>query len=239
MPWQEREQIILVKTELEGLLYLYGDTLAQQYGQERLEGKTYPVITFPSNVIRELSYPHGNDPYVHLFGSVHVPLTAPPKRITAQILQTAYFDQLPITVADITERSLMVINHDTRRGYKLFFQDNRISDIQPYPERAMELLPGELRAVLPPIRTTDGKGWEAVAPVKFFTPDSNWTWYPSEFDGADLFFGLVIGFEAELGYFSLAELEGLHGPLNLPLERDRYFKPMTLQRLYDNHNYQL
>jgi hypothetical protein len=35
--------------------------------------------------------------------------------------------------------------------------------------------------------------------VKYFTPDSNWTWYASEFDGEDTFFGPVAGFEVELG----------------------------------------
>jgi len=37
------------------------------------------------------------------------------------------------------------------------------------------------------------KGLEALAQVKFFTPDSNWIWYASEFDGEDIFFGLVSG----------------------------------------------
>ena len=35
-----------------------------------------------------------------------------------------------------------------------------------------------------------------MAQVKFFTPDSNLTWYASEFDGEDIFFGLVSGFDA-------------------------------------------
>jgi hypothetical protein len=34
------------------------------------------------------------------------------------------------------------------------------------------------------------------------TADSSWTWYSTEFDGEDLFFGLVVGFETELGYFN-------------------------------------
>ena len=40
---------------------------------------------------------------------------------------------------------------------------------------------------------------EAIAHVKFFTPDSNWTWYATEFDGEDTFFGLVQGFETPFG----------------------------------------
>ena len=52
----------------------------------------------------------------------------------------------------------------------------------------------------------------AQALVKFFTPDSSWTWYASEFNGDDIFFGFVIGFEPEFGYFSLSELESVVAP---------------------------
>jgi len=37
--------------------------------------------------------------------------------------------------------------------------------------------------------------------VKFFSPWMNWTWYAVEFDGKDIFFGLVEGFATEWGYF--------------------------------------
>ena len=77
------------------------------------------------------------------------------------------------------------------------------------------------------------KGLDALAVVKFFTPDANWTWYASEFDGVDEFFGVVDGFEVELGSFSLTELKEMRGALNLPVERDRYFKPITLRALLD------
>jgi hypothetical protein len=76
---------------------------------------------------------------------------------------------------------------------------------------------------------------EAVAPLKFFSPDGNWTWYPTEFDGEDVFFGLVSGFAVELGYFTLSELEGVRGLFGLPIERDLYFKPTTLQTLQALH----
>ena len=67
--------------------------------------------------------------------------------------------------------------------------------------------------------------------MKFFTPDSGWTWYAVEFDGQDTFFGLVDGMEKELGYFSLKELSSVRGPMGLPIERDRYFTPMLLTEL--------
>jgi len=57
----------------------------------------------------------------------------------------------------------------------------------------MKLLTKEILEKLPKLYTQEEKGLEAIAIVKFFTPDSNWTWYATEFDGDDLFFGLVEG----------------------------------------------
>jgi len=99
--------------------------------------------------------------------------------------------------------------------------------------RGHKLLPKAARCTLPPIYSQEEKGLEALARVKFFTPDSSWTWYASEFDGEDTFFGLVSGFEVELGYFSFSELEQIRGPLGLPIERDRSFRPTSLRELQE------
>ncbi|MCL4266672.1 MAG: DUF2958 domain-containing protein [Anaerolineae bacterium] len=99
----------------------------------------------------------------------------------------------------------------------------------------MELLPKEIREMMPKLYANEELGLQAQALVKFFTPDSNWAWYASEFDGEDLFFGLVIGFEPELGYFSLAELESVKGSLGLPIERDLHYKPQTLEVLRNHY----
>jgi hypothetical protein len=45
-----------------------------------------------------------------------------------------------------------------------------------------------------------------------------------EFDGVENMVGLVVGFEVELGDWSLAELEAACGPWSLPNERDLWFK---------------
>lgn len=84
----------------------------------------------------------------------------------------------------------------------------------------MKLLTKQIRKKLPPLYSQYSKGGKAVAYVKFFTPDSSWTWYATEFDGKDTFFGLVDGIVKELGYFSLSELEKAKGPMGLPIERD-------------------
>jgi len=94
----------------------------------------------------------------------------------------------------------------------------------------MKLVTAELRRRLPSLY---GSEWESNPTVqaKFFTPWSNWTWYAIEFDGEDIFFGLVDGHEAELGYFSLAELESIRGPGGLTIERDLHFDPIGLKEL--------
>jgi Protein of unknown function (DUF2958) len=89
----------------------------------------------------------------------------------------------------------------------------------------------ELRRTLPPLYAQDKLGGDAVVYVKYFTPDSDWTFYASEFDGKDTFFGLVDGFEKELGYFSLSELQSVRGPMGLPIERDLYWEPKKLKEI--------
>jgi hypothetical protein len=91
----------------------------------------------------------------------------------------------------------------------------------------VKLLTKELIRKLPKLYEQEEKGFEAIAYVKFFALFSDWTWYATEFDGEDIFFGLVQGFEEELGYFSLSELESL----GWRIERDCYFTPTPLYYL--------
>jgi len=102
--------------------------------------------------------------------------------------------------------------------------------------RGHSLLPQEIQEKLPRLYTQELLGLEALALVKFFTPRSRWTWYASEFDQVDTFFGLVDGFELELGNFSLSELDSVRDRSGLPaVERDLYFTPMTLAQLMEKH----
>ncbi len=84
------------------------------------------------------------------------------------------------------------------------------------------------------------KGGKATVYTKLFTPDSGWNWWITEGSaikdesGREVdfqFFGLVEGHEKELGYFNLAELEEVTGPMGLPIERDLWFKPKTLEEI--------
>ncbi len=94
----------------------------------------------------------------------------------------------------------------------------------------MELLSKALRQQLPPLYAQEHAS-DPIVYAKFFTPSSNWTWYvtegsaqydldnPEQGEGDFLFFGFVIGFEKEWGYFSLKELDSVRG---LPIEQDLY-----------------
>jgi hypothetical protein len=99
----------------------------------------------------------------------------------------------------------------------------------------MHLLTNAIRRRLPPLYANEDKGTDALALVKFFTPDNSWTWYVSEFDGDDLFFGLAVGALPELGYFRLSDLQSVRGTLGLPVERDKYFEPTPLRELLKQH----
>jgi len=98
----------------------------------------------------------------------------------------------------------------------------------------MKLLTQEIKRKLPPLYSQEDLGGNALAHVKFFTPDSSWTWWAvsGSQEGDDFIFsGLVHGHCRELGYFSLSELEGVRGPLGLPIERDLYWQPKTLEEI--------
>jgi hypothetical protein len=73
--------------------------------------------------------------------------------------------------------------------------------------------------------------------AKFFAPWGNWTWYACEYNPDEkVFFGYVVGFESEWGYFALEELEAIRGIGGLGIERDRYFKPCKFSELKEYAN---
>ncbi len=120
----------------------------------------------------------------------------------------------------------------------------------------MKLLTEEIRAAMPKLYELEGKFAnvdDAPVTAKFFLPGTGWTWYAMEANaelnnGASVplretghyvqpelgieieevrFFGYVVGFEGELGYFHLSELLELRSKMGLKVERDRYWKPGT------------
>ncbi len=101
----------------------------------------------------------------------------------------------------------------------------------------MELLTAELRKKLPPLYSQEHEQ-DPMVYVKFFHPNSHWTWYATEGspqDGDFILFGWVYGDFPELGYFSLSELEVFKDPLGIGIERDEHFTPMKLSEVKKLH----
>ena len=115
----------------------------------------------------------------------------------------------------------------------------------------MKLLTKELCGNMPGLYSQEEVGDPWVV-AKFFTPWTFWTWYATEasvvkddFDGNEchfsldtyedgdevLFFGLVCGQENELGYWTLADLQSVKGPVGLKIERDIYWDPKKLSEV--------
>ena len=98
----------------------------------------------------------------------------------------------------------------------------------------MKLLTQEILDRLPSIASQDDvPESEAIAQVKYFTPWAEWKWYATAYDpDSGIFFGVVVGDETEWGAFALEELESVTGPLNLHIERDKFFKPTKISVLF-------
>lgn len=76
----------------------------------------------------------------------------------------------------------------------------------------MKLLPADLREQIPKLYSQEHvKLQEKMVYAKFFFPAAEWTWFVTEGeqeDGDYVFFGYVIGFESEWGYFVRHEARG-------------------------------
>jgi len=105
----------------------------------------------------------------------------------------------------------------------------------------MNLLPQEIKESLPTLYAQENEK-DPMVYIKYFDPTGSWTWYVLEGEEVDndfLFFGFVIGHEAELGYFRLSDLQtakqGLKGLARLPIERDLTFTPCRLSEVKKLH----
>lgn len=93
----------------------------------------------------------------------------------------------------------------------------------------------EIEERLPPLYSQENTE-DPICNLKYFTPDSSFTWFILEGgkqdDGDWLFFAKVVSGlcpEGELGYVKLSELKSVRGCLGLPVERDLYWtaKPLS------------
>jgi len=102
----------------------------------------------------------------------------------------------------------------------------------------MELLNDELLEAFKKQGDTSHKEAEDITVIaKFFNPTGVGTWFATEYDPADrIFFGYAnLGDPemAELGSFSLDELQKYRGRFGLGIERDLFFKNKTLKEVID------
>jgi len=98
----------------------------------------------------------------------------------------------------------------------------------------MKLMTKAIENKLPELYSQENEK-DPVCKLKFFTPDSSFTWYVTEGrkeDNGDwLFFGKVVSHlcpEGELGYTMLSQITSIRGSLGLPVERDMYFSDTPL-----------
>ena len=98
-----------------------------------------------------------------------------------------------------------------------------------------KLIPLTLLTNVPDLYETEGS-LNPTCHIKLFTPDTDWTWFIIEFSKADrnTCYGYVQGLENELGYFTLHELESIHGSLGLSIERDMSFTPSPFVTIKKN-----
>ena len=94
------------------------------------------------------------------------------------------------------------------------------------------LIPKELieKMKIPKLYETEEQK-DPIAHIKLFI--DGWTWYIIEIDKSDYntCYGLVDGFEQELGYFSLSELESISDSYGLKAELDISFKATRLSKI--------
>jgi hypothetical protein len=79
---------------------------------------------------------------------------------------------------------------------------------------------------VPLLFSQDGAGDDAIAHMKLFHPELGWSWYIMEYDpDENLAFGLVDGYETELGYISFDELTKIR------VLRDTDFEPIKIGKI--------
>lgn len=95
----------------------------------------------------------------------------------------------------------------------------------------MKLLTKEIIKKTPSLYAQENET-DPMVYAKFFDPCSHWTWYLMELDEeTGRCFGYVVGFEEELGYFDIPELENVKNKLGIGIERDTSFEPTRLSEI--------
>lgn len=95
-------------------------------------------------------------------------------------------------------------------------------------EEMQQLMTREIAKTAPRLYEQDGAEDPTVY-AHYFSCVNGWDWWLLEFDGTDEAFGLVEGYDDELGYFSIKEMEELNRQMGFAaVERDEHFSPKPL-----------
>src|SRR5260221_13069327 len=177
-----------------GLFFINGDYVAHKIPNAGTEGQKYPTIVFPSGIQCDLW--ESSDPtnaIVHISGEMDLPLND--TRDAALTLAQDIAEQVGYLVRPFGEQGIDVFGTDEEH-IRIIDDANwqQITNVlvvqdEPAEHSKPELLDAKTREILPPLYSGEKVGLEALAQVKFFTPDGGWTWYGGEFDGEDVFFG--------------------------------------------------
>ena len=81
----------------------------------------------------------------------------------------------------------------------------------------------------------EGSSMDQMVVAKFFNPLGDWKWYlmNMEDESGCYAWGIVKGFEVEVGSFSITEMEDIKLPFGMGIERDKYWKPIPASDVYD------
>lgn len=242
MPWYEKNRPTpFDNIPIDGLYFLDGDLHNRRFPSANVADKKLPRIGFPSGLSRSLS--PGTDPTQRILVDVEAGLSVPYQAEPEAVLDLINENMLEQEhTARLLDQNVIAFRNDLGWGVKLTYhpEEHYLIDVEEFEWTfdlpAYDYLPDDIREKLPELYSQEDKGLDAEAVVKYFSPDSGWYWYASEYDGEDIFFGLVVGHEIELGYFAMSELRQVRGPLNLPIERDLYYQPKSLGELRDYHH---
>ncbi len=246
----------------ERLADYFTDTVGRMpfFHPDWLKNQKLAQVYFPSGVECEIweSSDVKNGDIIHIFGELDMPYFD--TRDNAWHRANSIAEQVGYVANKIGDDQLEVMGHDTDEHFIITYDnaEHRMVNIQQVTSEKLpkrpKLLDEATAKRLPPLYSNEAIGLNVLAQVKFFS--SGWTWYASEAsavltDGtykplADIdpydpsvedviFFGLVDGFELELGYFSLSELEGANEDTIATIQRDTHFTPKSLQALQDDH----
>lgn len=246
MGWYEKGQPTpFDELPIPGLWFLDGDIVAEIIQRDWTRSQKYPQVVFPYG--EKFDIWESSNPAVwgiiHVFGEMDLPYRDSRDRAFEQAGHIA--EQLGYMVRKIGEDGLEVWGHDDDEHFLITYDDEtgQMADIAPVIESDAEppvhpghqLMTEEIKASLPSLEEAIEQGPAAQAQVKYFSVDAGWTWYASGFDGENVFYGMVVGYEIEMGPFFLSELQETRGPWGLKIERDLYFEKKTLQELRDYH----